>query len=63
MAEYLRFVERIDEVPNLYDNYGKAYNVTLDCGHSFKATGKAILNIMSVDCKTCGGSGKVYYFD
>ena len=56
-------VQKIERVYNMWDNEDKAYKVTLTCGHHLFITGYRILNIKSVECKTCGNSGTVNYHE
>lgn len=56
-------VTEIKEVPNKWDREPNAYKVMLSCGHHFFVTGHKIFNIKSVECKTCGDSGRVNYHE
>lgn len=58
MERKWRYANRIEEVPNRYDTRGRAFKVTLSCGHSCILTGSRIMNLRRIDCKTCGGTGE-----
>lgn len=55
-------IESITEIANEYDCHGKAYSITLDCGHKLVVTGIKIFNIKQVSCRYCGGTGKIEYW-
>jgi hypothetical protein len=52
-ARFGRFINRIEEVPNTWDNFGPTYKVTLSCGHHCFLTGSAIMNRQTIECKPC----------
>jgi len=51
-----RMIERIEEVPNTFDDYGSAATFTLECGHQCTLTGHARFDRVFIRCKACAES-------
>jgi hypothetical protein len=52
-SRFERVIDRIEEIPNTWDDHGRAYKVTLRCGHHCFLTGSAIMNRQIIECKPC----------
>jgi hypothetical protein len=52
-VRFERVIDHIEEVPNGWDNWGRAFKVTLSCGHHCVLTGSAVVNRRTVECEPC----------
>lgn len=53
----LRQIDRVVEIPNVYDYKGIAVKAYLECGHHCVLTGDAVYNRTTIHCKPCSEGG------